>query len=527
VTDDWWRKAVFYQIYVRSFQDSNGDGIGDLPGLESRLDYLDWLGIDAVWLTPCFPSPNRDWGYDVADFKDIHPDYGTLEDAERLIESARRRDIRVLFDLVPNHTSDQHAWFKDSRSSRSSRYRDWYVWRDPKPDGSPPNNWLSVFGGPAWEFDEATGQFYLHNFFAEQPDLNWWNDEVRAEFEDTLRFWFERGLAGFRIDVAHGIVKDRALRDNLPATEDDPPNVRQVGQKQTYSMNQPEVHDVLKSWRKVADGFRDSPVLVGETWVLELERMAEFYGAGSDELHLAFNFPFIFSEFTATSMRDIVERTESLVPEASWPAWTGSNHDCGRFPTRWCGDDPARVRCALVLLLTLRGSPFLYFGDEIGMGERDLSREEIRDPVGEFFWPDDPGRDRARTPMQWEPGGSAGFSKGTPWLPLGDAERANVSEQRDDPHSILSLTRSLLELRRRESDLTNGAYRSLEPPDGTWFYERGVETVVAANMSDESRTVPGGTGYEVLLSTHARRGETLTGIELAPYEAVVLRKASG
>ena len=234
----WWRDAVFYQIYIRSFADSDGDGVGDLRGLIGRLDYLEWLGVDAIWLTPCFPSPNKDWGYDVADYRDIHPEYGTLDDADELIWEATKRDVYVLFDLVPNHTSDQHAWFKDAFGSRDSRYRDYYVWRDPKPDGSPPNNWLSVFGGSAWELDEATGQYYLHNFLKEQPDLDWWNEDVRKEFEDVLRFWFRKGIAGFRIDVAHGIIKDRELRDNEPATDDDVYPVRRLGQ-QGYLQHEP------------------------------------------------------------------------------------------------------------------------------------------------------------------------------------------------------------------------------------------------------------------------------------------------
>ena len=525
-TDDWWRKAVFYQIYIRSFADSDGDGIGDLRGIEQKLDYLQWLGIDALWLTPCFPSPNNDWGYDVSDYKGIHPDLGTMDDAERLIVEADARAIRILFDLVPNHTSDEHQWFKESRSSRASDHRDWYVWRDPKPDGSPPNNWLSVFGGPAWELDEASNQYYLHNFLKSQPDLNWWNDDVRVAFEEILGFWFGKGVAGFRIDVAHAIIKDRSLRDNLPATEDDPPNVRQVGQQTTYSMNQPEVHDVLKSWRRIADRSAGGPILVGETWVLELERMARFYGSGTDELHLAFNFPFIFAALEVEAMTPIVERTESLIPQDGWPAWTGSNHDCGRFATRWCGDDDRRIRCALMLLLTLRGSPFLFYGDEIGMPERDMERHEIRDPVGEVFWPQDPGRDRCRTPMQWNEGSGAGFTSGPePWLPFGDLVKANVEAQRGDRNSILGFTRSLVELRKSEPDLALGAYRSVDAPEGAWLFERGESMLVALNLSDEAKTIERVSG-EVCIHTAApfdgdNRIESK--LELGPYEGVVLR----
>ena len=479
-----------------------------------------------MWLNPCFPSPNKDWGYDVADYTDIHPDYGTLDDADSLIDAAGHRGIRILFDLVPNHTSDQHPWFADSRSSRTAGQRDWYVWADPKSDGGPPNNWLSVFGGPAWELDDATGQFYLHNFLDSQPDLNWWNDDVRRAFEGILSFWFDRGVAGFRIDVAHAIVKDRALRDNLPATEDDPPNVRQVGQKQTYSMNQPEVHDVLKGWRALAERFDNSPVLVGETWVLELERMVSFYGAGSDELHLAFNFPFIFSDLDASMMRAIVERVEGLIPQASWPAWTGSNHDCGRFATRWCGNDERRVRCALMMLLTLRGSPFLYYGDEIGMAQRTMARDEIRDPVGEAFWPDDPGRDHCRTPMQWDATDGGGFTTGDPWLPLGDTHSTNVDSQRSDPASVLSLTRSLIGLRKDASDLSSGRYRSLQCPEGVWAFERGESMLVVLNLADKVARVEGVNGV-LCLATDGTEGGPIDGsLELAPYEGVIVRKSA-
>jgi alpha-glucosidase len=443
-----------------------------------------------------------------------------------LIEAARQRGTRILFDLVPNHTSDQHPWFTDSRSSRTAAHRDWYVWADPKPDGGPPNNWLSVFGGPAWELDDATGQFYLHNFLDSQPDLNWWNDDVRRAFERILSFWFGRGIAGFRIDVAHAIIKDRALRDNLPATEDDPPNVRQVGQKQSYSMNQPEVHDVLKSWRALAERFDNSPVLVGETWVLELERMVSFYGGGSDELHLAFNFPFIFSELDASQMRAIVERVEGLIPRASWPAWTGSNHDCGRFATRWCGDDERRVRCALMMLLTLRGSPFLYYGDEIGMAQRKMARDEIRDPVGEAFWPDDPGRDHCRTPMQWDATEGGGFTTDDPWLPLGDTHATNVDSQRSDPASVLSLTRALIGLRKDAPDLSSGRYRSLQSPEGVWAFERGESMLVVLNLADKDARVDDVNGVSCL-ATDGTEGVTVDGsLELAPYEGVIVRKSA-
>lgn len=521
----WWTTAVYYQIYVRSFADSNGDGIGDLRGIIDRLDYLEWLGVDAIWLTPCYPSPNKDWGYDVADYRDIDREYGSLQDADDLIAHASERGIRVLFDLVPNHTSDRHEWFTEARSSASSPKRDYYVWRDPKPDGSLPNNWVSVFGGSAWELDEASGQYYLHNFLSGQPDLDWWNDDVRREFDEIIRFWFDHGIAGFRIDVAHGIIKDHALRDNLPATEDDEPAVRRIGQRATYSMNQPEVHEIHKKWRSLSDEYEDSErVLVGETWVLELDRMVQFYGTGEDELHLAFNFPFIYSTLDARSMAKIVAETESQLPEAAWPAWTGSNHDVGRFTSRWAEGDDERIRAALMILFTLRGSPFLYFGDEIGMLDRHMARDELRDPVGITYWPEDAGRDGARTPMQWNSEAGAGFTSGTPWLPLGDYQSTNVEDQRDTEESILNFTRSLISLRRRETDLLEGGYEELESPEGVWVYKRGSSIVVAINLGKEGAAVPNLSG-EVVAATSSDGSDELTngGLRLGPGRGVVIK----
>ncbi len=313
---NWWRDGVLYQIYPRSFADSDGDGVGDLRGLIDRLDHLEWLGVDGIWLNPTMPSPNADWGYDVADYRAVHPDLGTLADLEKMIAEAGKRGIRVLLDLVPNHTSDRHEWFRDALTGRDAAHRDYYVWADPKPDGSLPNNWQSTFGGPAWTLDEHSGQYYLHNFLAAQPDLNWWSEEVREEFDDILRFWFDRGVAGFRIDVCHAIVKDRELRDDPPAGPDDHPKIQEWGWRHVYSMNRPEVHDVLRRWRAVADPDR---LGVGETYVLELAQLLPFYGAGEDELHMAFNFLFVHSSLDAAQLRAVVEGVEAGLPEASWP----------------------------------------------------------------------------------------------------------------------------------------------------------------------------------------------------------------
>jgi alpha-glucosidase len=521
---DWWRGGVLYQIYVRSFADSDGDGIGDLSGVIDRLEYLEWLGVSGVWLSPVTPSPDYDWGYDVSDYRSIHPKLGDLETFDRLVAEAGRRGIKVVTDLVPNHTSDRHPWFLDARSSRRARRRDWYVWADPNPDGGPPNNWLSPFGGPAWAFDEGTEQWYLHNFLAEQPDLNWWNREVREEFEGILRFWLDRGVAGFRIDAAHALVKDHALRDNPPATEEDHPRIRRMGQRPVYNMNRPEVHEIYRRWRQIADGYGRDRMLMGETWVLDLEQLAGFYGRRNDELHLGQNFPFAFSDLAADQLEAVVSSTAAKLPRPSWPAWFGSNHDMSRFPTRWCDGDEARVRCALLVLLSLRGTAFLYNGDEIGMTDVAVPRERLRDSVGIRNWPSDLGRDPCRTPMQWSPGPGAGFtSPGVePWLPRGDAARRNVADQQADPGSVLNLTRDLIRWRRSTS-LRDGTYRTVSCREGLWVWERGDDLTVAANLSSEVAKLQV-SDQDVLIGTARKRdGSRLGGmVRLGPWEGLVL-----
>jgi alpha-glucosidase len=521
----WWQDGVLYQVYPRSFADSNGDGMGDLAGVVQHLDHLERLGVDGVWLNPVTPSPNADWGYDVSDYTGVDPELGTLEDLDRLVAEAGRRGVRVLLDLVPNHTSGRHPWFVDSRSSRSSEHRDWYVWADPKPDGSPPNNWLSVFGGPAWTLDKRTGQSYLHNFLPEQPDLNWWNERVRQAFDDILRFWFDRGVAGFRIDVAHGIVKDQALRDNLPVTEDDSPRVRALGQRQVYNMHRPEVHDVLRRWRAVAESYDPPGILVGETWELDVAALPAYYGADEDELNLAFNFPFALQELDAGALRAVVEETERQIGLRGWPAWTASNHDIGRLATRWCGGDERKIRVTLLMLLTLRGTPFLYAGDEVGLPDALISREDLRDPVGIRHWPANPGRDGSRTPMPWTAADGAGFTRPgvAPWLPIVTPPGGSVAEQEEDPGSVLSLVRALVTLRRERSDLSRGAYRTIPSPRGTWAFVRGAGTAVVICLADRGAhvrvpagTVIGGTDPERIGSEAA--GEA----EIRPWEGLVI-----
>jgi alpha-glucosidase len=514
----WWREALIYQIYPRSFADSDGDGVGDLQGIIARLDHVAWLGVDAIWLNPTTPSPNTDWGYDVSDFCGVDPALGTLADLDELIATARDRSIRVLLDLVPNHTSSQHPWFLDARTSRTSVRRDHYVWADE------PNNWISVFGGPAWTLDEASGQHYLHNFLPAQPDLNWWSEAVREEFDRILRFWFDRGISGFRIDVAHGIVKDAELRDNPPAEPGDPPDVQRVGQRTTYNMNRPEAHDVLRRFRSVCEAYPDPPLLLGETFVEDVATLATFYGADADELQLAFNFPMVQSDF-GPAMKEIVAETEALLPPGAWPVWTGSNHDVGRLATRWAGGDPHAARCALMMLLTLRGTPVLYYGDEIGLTDVAIPREQLRDPVGLRYWPHTNGRDVCRTPMPWTPDAGAGFTVAgvEPWLPMGDPAACNVASQRSDPASTLTLVRDLVALRRSRPDLHAGSYTVRPSPDQAWVFARGDTTTVALNLGPEPCVVglPAG---QVCLGTDRRRdGELLTGkVRLGGYEGLVV-----
>ncbi len=490
---DWWRDGVLYQIYVRSFADSNGDGIGDLHGILSRLDYLEWLGVDGIWLSPIHPSPNVDWGYDVADYYAVAPELGTLADLDLLVAESARRGIRVLLDLVPNHTSIAHPWFCERP--------DFYVW-----SSEIPNNWRSMFGGgPAWAWDAARDAYYLHNFAVEQADLDWWNDDVRREFDAILRFWLDRGIAGFRIDVAHALVKDRELRDDPPARDDDPAHIRRRGLREVYSMNRPEVHDVHRHWRALADECDPPRVLLGEAYVLDLAEWVRYFGSGGDELHLAFNFAFLHAPLDAERMRSIVERTEALLPPGGRPCWVGSNHDAGRLATRWAGGDERRARCALLVLLGLRGTPCLYYGDELGLTDGVVPPDRVRDVA-------DPPRDPGRTPMPWSEG-DGGWRD--PWLPLTDTTR-NVEEQRADPSSTLHFVRELIRVRKQ---FASEPYETIASPPGTWAWRRGRFTL-AVNLSSGRVEVP--LGGQVELTT----GEAFAGV-LEPTSGAVLSPQPG
>jgi alpha-glucosidase len=498
----WWRNEVLYQIYPRSFADSDGDGVGDLPGIVDRLDYLEWLGVGGIWLNPIHPSPNVDWGYDVSDYLGVHPELGTLEDVDRLVAEAGRRGIRVLLDLVPNHTSDRHPWFRERPEL--------YVWAD-----EIPNNWRALFGGgSAWELDRDRGRYYLHNFAREQPDLDWWSPEVRREFEKILRFWFERGISGFRIDVAHGLIKDRDLRDDVPATEEDHLLTQAWGMRRVHSMNRPETHEILRRWRRLADSYEPPRVLVGEVYVLEVPVWARYYGSGSDELHLAFNFALAHAELRADDMRPVVAATEAALPQGADPCWIGSNHDLGRLTTRWCGGDERLARCALLVLLTLRGTASLYYGDELALAEGDVPPERIRDVAV-------PSRDPCRTPMPW----SAEGEWRDPWLPLLDTSR-NVEDQRSDPGSTLHFTRDLIATRRRLSELRLGSYAELPSPAGAWAWRRGDGVVVAVNLGSDAVELSGVTGAIVLATERGREDETVAGtLSLPPSQGAIVAQA--
>ncbi len=557
--NDWWKRAVFYQIYPRSFMDSNGDGIGDLPGIISKLDYLNdgtpgSLGIDAIWFSPFYPSPDRDFGYDVADYCDIDPRYGTLADFDRLVEECHRRNIRVMLDLVVNHTSSEHPWFKESRSSRDNPKRDWYIWRDGRgPKNKPPNNWRNNFYGPAWTWDEQTGQYYLHSFLKDQPDLNWANPEVRQAIFKVIRFWLERGADGFRLDVAHHYYKDEQLRDNPPFYKREKRTGGMASRDRTleinlyytlglpefqvkkYNQHHPETHRILKEFRKILDQYPGS-TSVGEVIGDSPETVAAYYGSGTDELHMNFYFDLMHCRWRAGAFRRCVELWEKTLPPEAWPAYTFSNHDVMRAISRYDrgGRGDARARLLALMLLTLRGTPFIYYGEEIGMKDPKFPRHLLQDPVGLKWYPFHRGRDGARTPMQWNDGHAGGFTSGRPWLPVGpELEKRNVATQEKDSASLLNFYKKLIWLRKEQSALQEGSYRSLTGaanPEEVFVYLRELaesKLAVALNFTTRPRPVnlaPEFTAARLLLSTDPSRGAEDTGAQLVlgPEEGVLL-----
>ena len=516
----WWQKGVIYQIYPRSFQDSNGDGVGDLPGTIQRLDYLsDTLGVDAIWLSPIYPSPMHDFGYDVADYTDIHPLFGNLADFDRLLAEVHKRGMKLILDLVPNHTSDEHPWFIESLSSRDNPKRDWYLWRDPAPDGGPPNNWLSHFGGPAWTFDESTGQYYLHQFVKQQPDLNYRNPDVSKAMLDIMRFWLDRGVDGFRVDVIGLMMKDPLFRD-------EPPNPAWDGIKpfdsllHIYTANLPEVHDLILKMRAVLDSY-DDRMMVGETYLPNEDLIIYYGGPDALECHLPFNFQLIRARWDAANVRRMVDDYEAVLPPDAWPNWVLGNHDQHRLATR-VGPDQARV--ANMMLLTLRGTPTCYYGDELGMENVPIPLEKVQDPpaVNQPEIAHIVGRDPERTPMQWDASPNAGFSAPDVeelWLPLAlDYQEVNVADQLSDPYSMLNFYRKLLAYRKASPALQWGSYRSLdaaspETQENCFVFERQAgdqRLVVALNFSAREQTLSLpelGTGNIVLSTDLDREGE--------------------
>jgi oligo-1,6-glucosidase/alpha-glucosidase len=517
----WWERGVVYQVYPRSFQDSDGDGVGDLAGIERRLDYIAALGVDAIWLSPIFPSPMADFGYDVADFCGIEPMFGTLEDFDRLLAAAHERGLKLLLDFVPNHSSDRHPWFIESRSSRDSPKRDWYIWRDAKPDGSPPNNWISDFGGSAWTWDEASGQYYLRAFLPEQPDLNWRNPELKAAMLDVLRFWFERGVDGFRVDVLWHIVKAEGLPDN-PENPDWRPGINERDRViQLHSTDQPEAHAISAEMRSIADEYGDR-VLIGEIF-LPNDRLARWHGTPeAPQVHLPFNFALIENPWHAETLGLLIAEYEGSIPQWGWPNWVIGSHDAPRVAAR-LGEAQARV--AMMLLLTLRGTPTLYQGDELGIGAVEIPPERVRDPR-EIRQPGiGLGRDPCRTPMPWDASPGAGFSSAEPWLPLNpDWRTRNVAAQEADPGSMLALTRALLRLRRAEPALSVGNYLPVASNGNLLAFMRhtaGSRVLVALNLGAEPVPLPGeALGGKRLLSTLS--GEA-GGATLRGNEGVILR----
>jgi alpha-glucosidase len=507
-------------LYVRSWLDTGQDGYGDLNGVIAGLDHLAWLGIDGVWLSPTMPSPDDDWGYDVSDYMGVHPDLGTLEDLDRLIAEAGKRGMKVLLDLVPNHTSSAHPWFVDALGGPGAARRSFYVWAAPRPGGGPPNNWRDSTGALAWTLDKPSGQYYLHNFLDTQPDLNWWEPKVHSEFREILRFWFDRGVAGFRIDVAHGLYKDADLRDNPPLAEDHPLAGR-FGLRPVYNANRPQTHGVYRDWRRIAESYSSPRLLLGETWVGDFATLASYHGQG-DELQLTFNFPFIFSRFTAGELAGVVARTLAHLPAGECPVWTASNHDVGRFPTRWCGGDERKARLALLVLAMLPGAVVLYYGDEVAMTDVDVPPELQRDRMTRGRRGRG-NRDRARTPMQWDASPSAGFTSGgvKPWLPVGDNATHNVASQRADESSTLWLCRRLLALRRAEFRGQLAAYTQLPSPPDVWAYRVGA-LAVAANFAAVP-TEPLDLGGPILLSTGGPARSSAGGVSLGHWEAVIVR----
>ena len=536
----WWQRGVIYQIYPRSFMDANGDGVGDLRGIIQRLDYLsDTLGVEAIWLSPFYPSPMADFGYDVADYTNVDPMFGDLDAFDELVRSAHDRDLKIIVDYVPNHCSDQHAWFIESSSAKNNPKRDWYTWRDAKTDGSPPNNWLSVFGGSAWEWHPATEQYYLHSFLKEQPDLNWRNPQLKEAMFDVLRFWLERGVDGFRIDVAHFIMKDPQLRDNplkeVVSSDFHKPLGDYDTQIQQYSQDHADIHPLYREIRHLLDEYsQEKPRFsAGEIHIFEWGKWARYYGRELDELHMPLNFQLLGVDLQVEKIRQVVDAQEQVLPSGAWPNYVLGNHDETRVASRYSEQE---ARLMAMLLLTLRGTPTLYYGEEIGMREASIPADQQQDPWG--IRVPGLGRDGCRTPMQWNDREKAGFSAAggnLPWLPVNDNNvEINVAAQLQEPGSMLNLYRQLLSIRKTSPPLQIGSYHPFNNIDKNCYAYRRIlsghrEHFVLLNFSPDQLTVNlGQTGIaRVQLSTYLDREERidLSRVHLREHEGVIVEKA--
>ena len=530
---DWWRGAVIYQIYPRSFADSDGDGTGDLPGILSRLDYVAALGVDAVWISPFFRSPMRDFGYDISDYRDVDPVFGTLDDFDRLLEAAHRRGLRVIIDQVLNHTSDQHPWFEASRQDRGNDKADWYVWADPRADGTPPNNWLSLFGGSAWQWEPRRHQYYLHNFLASQPDLNFHHPAVARQMLDEVEFWLRRGVDGFRLDAINFCFHDRQLRDNPPK----PPTQRKgrgftagnpyAAQFHLYDNTQPENLAFLEALRRLIDRYPGALTLGEISSEDPLATMVD-YTAADTRLHMAYSFELLVDDFSTRHIRDVVEQLQSASPDC-WPCWAIGNHDVERVASRWAGDgDPAaRARLLNALLFSLRGNACSYQGEELGLPQVELPKEAIRDPYGIAFWPEFKGRDGCRTPMPWDAADeTGGFTRGRPWLPVPPRHRAIAASRQDaDPDSVLNAYRRFLRWRREHPALRLGELRFADAPDDTLCLVRehdGLALLACFNFASATRDIPlPGRGSVEPLAGHGFEGATVRrqSVQLPPATA--------
>lgn len=526
----WWQTGIIYQIYPRSFQDSNHDGVGDLAGIIQRLPYLVELGVDAVWLSPIFKSPMADFGYDIADYIDVDPLFGNLADLDSLIHAVHRHQLKLILDLVPNHTSVQHPWFVESKASRNNPKRDWFIWRDPSPDGEPPNNWLSEFGGSAWEFDANTNQYYYHTFLAAQPDLNWRNPAVRNAIHDVMRFWLRRGVDGFRVDAVWYLIKDDQFRDNPINPDFRPGGLPRDELIPLYTADLPEVHGAISGMRHVLDEFPDR-VLLGEIY-LPIERLVAYYGRHLDGVHFPYNFALLTAKWEARSLARLIDEYEAALPSEGWPNWVLGNHDRPRLASR-IGRDQARV--AAMLLMTLRGTPTLYYGDEIGMGQAVIPSERVQDPFEKNVPGIGVGRDGCRTPMQWDGGKSAGFSDVEPWLPVADSFRdENVDSFLKDKESLLWLYRRLIRCRRKHAALATGTYKPLTASGDLLLFCRELrdeQFLIALNMGPEPISVSFLDerlfGHVLLSSFADREGEEVrASIDLRGNEGMLVKMDS-